>query len=79
MVNISCANILKNISGLLVSLLRPSISISKIQSNSQIFNGLCGGKVNRLTLKDPWISEICIEINIELNFYFRTVVPQKVL
>ena len=25
-----------------------------------------------LTLKDPFISESCIEINIELNFYFRT-------
>ena len=25
-----------------------------------------------LTLKDPFISEICIEIKIELNFYFHT-------
>ena len=25
-----------------------------------------------LTLKDPFISESCIEIKIELNFYFRT-------
>ena len=34
-----------------------------------------------LTLKDPFISESCIEIKIELNFYFHTffVVPQKVL
>ena len=30
-----------------------------------------------LTLKDPFISESCIEIKIELNFYFQTffVVP----
>ena len=25
-----------------------------------------------LTLKDPFISESCIEIKIELNFYFHT-------
>ena len=25
-----------------------------------------------LTLKDPFISERCIEIKIELNFYFHT-------
>ena len=25
-----------------------------------------------LTLKDPSISEICIEVKIELNFYFHT-------
>ena len=27
---------------------------------------------NNLTLKDPFISESCIEIKIELNFYFHT-------
>ena len=25
-----------------------------------------------LTLKDPFISESCVEIKIELNFYFHT-------
>ena len=34
-----------------------------------------------LTLKDPFNSESCIEIKIELNFFFSYffVVPQKVL
>ena len=27
---------------------------------------------NSLSLKDPFISESCIEIKIELNFYFHT-------
>ena len=33
---------------------------------------LCGGRVDNLTLKDPFISESCIEIKIKLNFYFLT-------
>ena len=32
-----------------------------------------------LTLKDPFISKSCIEIKIELKFYFHTSLPQKVL
>ena len=30
-------------------------------------------KLTLLTLKDPFISESCIEIKIELNFYFHTL------
>ena len=29
-------------------------------------------EIRRLTLKDPFISESCIEIKFELNFYFHT-------
>ena len=34
--------------------------------------GILHSAINLLTLKDPIISESCIEIKIELNFYFLT-------
>ena len=50
--------------------------LSKIITFSYYFEHLAGPLYRSiphvLTLKDPFISDSCIEIKIELNFYFDT-------
>ena len=48
------------------------VKLSKEQSSTML-TSICFKSVRTiLTLKDLFISESCIEIKIELNFYFRT-------